>query len=50
MNYHYAGRVYRNYGPEDTLTDDFSEQVKQEFASLRMSEPDITECRILRQR
>jgi DNA repair photolyase len=34
MNYHYADRVYRNYGLEDTLTDDFFERVKQEFASL----------------
>jgi DNA repair photolyase len=34
MNYHYADRVYRNYGLEDKLTDAFFERVKQEFASL----------------
>ncbi len=34
MNYHYADRVYRNYGLEDALTDDFFERVKREFASL----------------
>ncbi len=34
MNYHYADRVYRNYGLEDALTDDFFERVRQEFASL----------------
>ncbi len=34
MNYHYADRVYRNYGLEDMLTDDYFERVKQEFATL----------------
>ena len=34
MNYHYADRVYRKYGLEDTLTDDYFHRVKQEFASL----------------
>ena len=34
MNYHYADRVYRKYGLEDTLTDDYFYRVKQEFASL----------------
>lgn len=34
MNYHYADRVYRKYGLEDTLTDDYFNRVKQEFASL----------------
>ena len=34
MNYHYADWVYRKYGLEDQLADDFFEQVKQEFASL----------------
>jgi DNA repair photolyase len=34
MNYHYADRVYRNYGLEDKLTDDYFERVKKEFASL----------------
>jgi len=34
MNYHYADWVYRKYGLEDQLTDDFLERVKQEFASL----------------
>ncbi len=34
MNYHYADWVYRKYGLEDALTDDFFERVQQEFASL----------------
>jgi len=34
MNYHYADWVYRKYGLEYQLTDDFFERVKQEFASL----------------
>jgi DNA repair photolyase len=34
MNYHYADWVYRKYGLEDTLTDDYFYRVKQEFASL----------------
>ena len=34
MNYHYADWVYRKYGLEDQLTDDFFERVRQEFASL----------------
>jgi len=34
MNYHYADWVYRKYGMEDALTDDFFERIRQEFASL----------------
>ena len=34
MNYHYADRVYRKYGLEDTLTDDFFERTRQALASL----------------
>jgi len=34
MNYHYADRVYRNYGLEDKLTDDFFYRTRQELASL----------------
>ena len=34
MNYHYADWVYRKYGMEDSLTDDFFERIRQEFASL----------------
>ena len=34
MNYHYADWVYRKYGLEDQLADDFFERVKQEFDSL----------------
>jgi DNA repair photolyase len=34
MNYHYADWVYRKYGLEDMLTDDFFERVRQELASL----------------
>jgi hypothetical protein len=34
MNYHYADRVYREYGLEDKLTDDYFERVKREFDSL----------------
>jgi len=34
MNYHYADWVYRKYGMEDKLTDDFFERARQEFASL----------------
>ena len=34
MNYHYADWVYRKYGMEDKLTDDFFERIRQEFASL----------------
>jgi DNA repair photolyase len=34
MNYHYADRVYRNHGLEDSRTDEFYERVKQECASL----------------
>jgi DNA repair photolyase len=33
MNYHYADRVYRKYGMEDKLTDEYFELVRQEFAS-----------------
>ena len=34
MNYHYADWVYRNYGLEDTLTDDFFYRTRQKLASL----------------
>jgi len=34
MNYHYADQVYRNFGLEDALTDDFFERVKREFDAL----------------
>ena len=34
MNYHYADRVYRNHGLEDSRTDEFYERVKQECVSL----------------
>jgi DNA repair photolyase len=34
MNYHYADHVYRNYGLEDTLTDDFFYRTRQKLASL----------------
>jgi DNA repair photolyase len=34
MNYHYADWVYRKYGMEDTLTDDFFEQTLEKLASL----------------
>ena len=34
MNYHYADRVYRDNGLEDSLTDDFFERVRREFACL----------------
>ncbi|MCK9593612.1 MAG: hypothetical protein M0Q91_16535, partial [Methanoregula sp.] len=34
MNYHYADWVYRKYGMEDKLTDDFFYQTRQELASL----------------
>ena len=34
MNYHYADWVYRKYGLEDTLTDDFFKRMRQELASL----------------
>ena len=34
MNYHYADRVYRDNGLEDTLTDDFFERARCEFACL----------------
>jgi len=30
MNYHYADRVYRKYGLEDSLTDDLFDRVRQE--------------------
>ena len=33
MNYHYADWVYRKYGLEDTLRDDFFERTRQELAS-----------------
>jgi DNA repair photolyase len=34
MNYHYADGVYRKYGLEDKLSDDYYNQVRQELASL----------------
>jgi len=34
MNYHYADWVYRKYGMEDKLTDDFFYQTRQELTSL----------------
>jgi DNA repair photolyase len=34
MNYHYADRVYRKYGLEDALTDDYFYRTKQEFETL----------------
>ncbi len=34
MNYHYADRVYRKYGLEDALTDDFFERMRQALAIL----------------
>ena len=34
MNYHYADWVYRKYGLEDTLTDDYFYRMKQECATL----------------
>jgi DNA repair photolyase len=34
MNYHYADWVYRKYGLEDKLREDFFYQTKQAFASL----------------
>ncbi len=34
MNYHYADRVYRKYGLEEYLSDDYYNRVRQELASL----------------
>jgi len=34
MNYHYADWVYRKYGLEDKLTDNYFSRVRQELASL----------------
>jgi hypothetical protein len=34
MNYHYADWVYRKYGLEDTLTDEYFYRVRKEFDSL----------------
>ncbi|MDD1699430.1 MAG: radical SAM protein [Methanoregula sp.] len=34
MNYHYADRVYRKYGLEDTLSDEYFYRVRKEFDSL----------------
>ncbi len=34
MNYHYADGLYRKYGMEDTLTDDYFYQTRQKLASL----------------
>jgi DNA repair photolyase len=34
MNYHYADQVYRKYGLEDMLTDDYFFRIQQEFTDL----------------
>jgi len=34
MNYHYADRVYRKYGLEDKLTDEYFYRIRKEFDSL----------------
>jgi hypothetical protein len=34
MNYHYADWVYRKYGLETYLSDDYFNKVRQELASL----------------
>jgi hypothetical protein len=34
MNYHYADGLYRKYGLEDTLTDDYFYRIRQKLASL----------------
>lgn len=34
MNYHYADQVYRKYGLEDMLADDYFFRIQQEFADL----------------
>jgi hypothetical protein len=34
MNYHYADWVYRKYGLEDALTDDFFYRTRDELATL----------------
>ncbi len=34
MNYHYADRVYRNYGMEDKLSDEYFYRIRQEFDAL----------------
>ena len=34
MNYHYADGVYRKYGLEDKLSDDYFYRIQQEFDSL----------------
>jgi DNA repair photolyase len=34
MNYHYADRVYRKYGMEDKLTDDYFYRIQREFDAL----------------
>lgn len=34
MNYHYADWVYRKYGLEDTLTDEYFYRIRKEFDSL----------------
>jgi hypothetical protein len=34
MNYHYADRVYRKYGLENSLTDEYFYRVRKEFDSL----------------
>jgi DNA repair photolyase len=34
MNYHYADWVYRKYGLEDKLTDDYFYWIRQDFASV----------------
>jgi DNA repair photolyase len=34
MNYHYADQVYRKYGMEDKLTDEYFYRIRQEFDAL----------------
>jgi hypothetical protein len=34
MNYHYADGLYRKYGLEDTLTDDYFYRIRQKLACL----------------
>lgn len=38
MNYHYADWVYRKYGLEDKLTDDFFRRTRQRLASMQGSQ------------
>ncbi len=34
MNYHHADHIYREYGMEDKLSDEYVQRIQQEFASL----------------